>query len=246
VLISSGSEWAKLMTRAVTFAGTSCAKSVPESEPERAKLNTWCLKFKISKVRALCATLHFPNPALALSYGLCSRNCVERFIASVATPLNITVHLRHNLKMPIGQGSEASLDHFNAPPAGNMVMNRASLSSVYEWLERYELRPSIHVAVGAPLLVFHGMLARDVLPELGNASMIMMASPGVDQGGLWSEHGLLTNANDAEQAIMRGLLAALRPGALVVLDATFPDRDAEYEDVRALRRLMDMKSGEGV
>jgi hypothetical protein len=169
-----------------------------------------------------------------------------RFIASVATPLNITVHLRHNLKMPIGQGSEASLDHFNAPPAGNMVMNRASLSSVYEWLERYELRPSIHVAVGAPLLVFQGMLARDVLPELGNASMIMMASPGVDQGGLWSEHGLLANANDAEQAIMRGLLAALRPGALVVLDATFPDRDAEYEDVRALRRLMDMKSGEGV
>ena len=46
VLITSGSDWAKLMSRAVTFAATSCSKNVPESEPERAKLNTWCLKFK--------------------------------------------------------------------------------------------------------------------------------------------------------------------------------------------------------
>lgn len=33
VLIASGSDWARLMARAVTFAATSCAKSVPESEP---------------------------------------------------------------------------------------------------------------------------------------------------------------------------------------------------------------------
>ena len=46
VLITSGSDWAKLMSRVVTFAATSCSKNVPESEPERAKLNTWCLKFK--------------------------------------------------------------------------------------------------------------------------------------------------------------------------------------------------------
>ena len=38
VLTTSGSDWAKLMSRALTFAATSCAKSVPESEPERAKL----------------------------------------------------------------------------------------------------------------------------------------------------------------------------------------------------------------
>ena len=160
-----------------------------------------------------------------------------QYIASVAEPFNISVHLRHSLKMPIGQGSEADLTHFNPPPAGNMVTNRASLSSVYEWLERYRLRPSINVAVGASLLVFHGMLARDMLPELANASMLMMSSPLVDQGGLWSEHGQISRANAAEQSILSGLLAALNPDALVVLDATFPDRDAEYEDVRALHRL---------
>ena len=46
VLTTSGSDWAKLMSRALTFAAISCAKSVPESEPERAKLNTWCLRYK--------------------------------------------------------------------------------------------------------------------------------------------------------------------------------------------------------
>ena len=86
-------------------------------------------------------------------------------------------------------------------------------------------------------MVFHGMLARDILPELANASMLMMASPLVDQGGMWSEHGQLSHANAAEESILSGLLGALNPEALVVLDASFPDRDAEYEDVCALRRL---------
>ena len=45
-LTTSGSEWAELMTRALAFAATSRTVSVPESEPERAKLNTWCRRFR--------------------------------------------------------------------------------------------------------------------------------------------------------------------------------------------------------
>ena len=45
-LTTSGSEWAELMTWALAFAATSHTVSVPESEPERAKLNTWCRRFR--------------------------------------------------------------------------------------------------------------------------------------------------------------------------------------------------------
>ena len=50
-LTTSGSEWAELMTWALAFVATSHAMSVPESEPERAKLNTWCRRFRDLKVR---------------------------------------------------------------------------------------------------------------------------------------------------------------------------------------------------
>jgi hypothetical protein len=46
VLVTSGSEWAKLMSRAVTFAGTSCAMleqtTKREAEPRDARLWIWC------------------------------------------------------------------------------------------------------------------------------------------------------------------------------------------------------------
>ena len=40
VLTTTGSDWAKLMSWALTFAATSCAKSVPESE-RAAKLTVY-------------------------------------------------------------------------------------------------------------------------------------------------------------------------------------------------------------
>ena len=46
------------------------------------------------------------------------------------------------------------------------------------------MRPAVQVVVEASLLVFHGSLARDILPQLGNASMLMVASPMVDAEGM--------------------------------------------------------------
>jgi hypothetical protein len=199
-----------------------------------------------------------------------------RHIAALALPHNISVHLRHNLKLPLGPGAKTSLAHFNQPPCGDMTIDRGSLASTYDWLDHYALRPAVQVvssssgliviilislsfisshyqliiischlimrpavqvAVGASLLVFHGSLARDILPQLGNASMLMVASPMVDAGGMWSEHGRLAAANLDEMEIIAGLVAATKPEALLVLDAAFADTDAEYEDARLLNQM---------
>ena len=160
-----------------------------------------------------------------------------RFMADRAKSANVTVHLRHQLKLPLGPGAQASLAHINQPPSGNMLVDRASLSSVYGWLDRYRLQPAIRVAVGASLLLLHGMLARDMLPQLGNASMIMLSTPATDQGGIWTEHGLLAHANAAERPLLQGYLQAAPPDCLLVLDAAFADTDEEYGDAKALREL---------
>jgi hypothetical protein len=45
-LISSGSDWGKMMTRAVTFADMSCTRAVTEREPCRVQLNFWLQAYK--------------------------------------------------------------------------------------------------------------------------------------------------------------------------------------------------------
>jgi hypothetical protein len=67
--------------------------------------------------------------------------------------------------------------------------------------------------------------------------MLMVASPMVDAGGMWSEHGRLAAANLDEMEIIAGLVAATKPEALLVLDAAFADTDAEYEDARLLNQM---------
>ena len=73
-LISSGSDWGNLMTRAVTFADTSCSRAVTDREPCRVQINIWLQAYKtlqgtrtISAVCALTPQASVVEPAVRQS-----------------------------------------------------------------------------------------------------------------------------------------------------------------------------------